>query len=492
MNIEVIDINETSIKPDIIQINDIKEVPTPSENIIEIGSKAPPTSPIMKLSSDDTISGNITGVEMLMNEKKRENSNKTTSNGVDTLTELENELNSLTGNNDIKNKKVAFNETLKKPVLNDSVKSIDDKKTHHNRKPGVINIEKKETWDGYKTFNNIPVEPDVNIRKQNEFKTKEELLKKKFECLRKLQMLEKKGISLSKSYSMESSLDEMIGEYETLVEEKEKKNSVNFQGKVLMACITGLEFLNNKFDPFDVKLDGWAESVHENIDDYNDIFEELHDKYKSKAKLAPEVKLLLQLGGSAMMLHMTNTMFKSSLPGMDDIMRQNPELMQQFTQAAVNSMSNDNPGLGNFMSDFVPMGEDKHNTSEQRGMHDRPEIIPPGINTRPDIGMSRGVSNFNDATDMETNFMSMNRTQSSILKRSNKVKDMTGPKDIDDLLSGLKSKKSDTSSAQEINDNESTVSLDDFKKIKNTKKPMKSKRVSKSEQKRMNTVSLNI
>ena len=54
--------------------------------------------------------------------------------------------------------------------------------------------------------------------------------------------------------------------------------------------------------------------------------------------MAPELKLLFQLGGSAIMVHMTNTMFKSAMPGMDDIMRQNPELMQQFTQAAVSSM----------------------------------------------------------------------------------------------------------------------------------------------------------
>ena len=48
------------------------------------------------------------------------------------------------------------------------------------------------------------------------------------------------------------------------------------------------------------------------------------------------------------MVHMTNSMFKSSMPGMDDIMRQNPDLMQQFTSAAVNSMGQTNPGLGGF------------------------------------------------------------------------------------------------------------------------------------------------
>ena len=134
---------------------------------------------------------------------------------------------------------------------------------------------------------------------------------------------------------MESNLQEMQGEYEMIVEEKEKSNSVKFQGRALMAIVTGLEFLNNKIDPFDIKVDGWSEQINENINDYDEIFAELHEKYKSKGKMAPELKLLFQLGGSAIMVHMTNTMFKSSMPGMDDIMRQNPELMQQFTQAAV-------------------------------------------------------------------------------------------------------------------------------------------------------------
>ena len=43
----------------------------------------------------------------------------------------------------------------------------------------------------------------------------------------------------------------------------------------MMAVVTGVEFLNTKFDPFDVKLDGWSESVHENVDDYDELFEEV-------------------------------------------------------------------------------------------------------------------------------------------------------------------------------------------------------------------------
>jgi hypothetical protein len=151
---------------------------------------------------------------------------------------------------------------------------------------------------------------------------------------------------------------------------------------MLMAAVSAIEFLNAKFDPFDVKLDGWGESVSENLDDYDDVFGELHEKYGGKAKMAPELKLLFMLGGSAAMLHMTNTMFKSSMPGMDDIMRQNPELMQQFTQAAVNSMSQENPGFGGFMSGVMggPMQAPASGPpGPPPNMRGRPPPMPPNM-----------------------------------------------------------------------------------------------------------------
>jgi hypothetical protein len=168
-------------------------------------------------------------------------------------------------------------------------------------------------------------------------------VREKFKFLRRLEELERKGATLTKKYTMESPLQELQGEYEMIIAEKEKSNSVKFQGKMLMAFVTGIEFLNNKFDPFDIKIDGWGEQVNENINDYDEIFAELHEKYKSKARLAPELKLLFQLGGSAIMVHMTNTMFKSRMPGMDDILRKNPELARQFAAAAANQAG---PGFG--------------------------------------------------------------------------------------------------------------------------------------------------
>ena len=87
-----------------------------------------------------------------------------------------------------------------------------------------------KTWDGFGKFSNIPLNPDANVDATPQM-SKEELLREKFKMLQKLEELETKGVRLSKKYSMESSLLEMKGEYETHVEEREKKNSIKFQQK---------------------------------------------------------------------------------------------------------------------------------------------------------------------------------------------------------------------------------------------------------------------
>jgi len=92
---------------------------------------------------------------------------------------------------------------------------------------------------GFKKMDEINIEKEI---KHVEHKTKEETLKEKFNYLRKLEQLESKGVQLSKRYSMDSSLDEMKGEYENIITEKERTNSVKFQGKVLTTLITGIEF----------------------------------------------------------------------------------------------------------------------------------------------------------------------------------------------------------------------------------------------------------
>lgn len=165
--------------------------------------------------------------------------------------------------------------------------------------------------------------------------------KQKQEILLKLLNLEKKGVELSKKYSMDSKLSDLKFELEMHKNNAEIDVSVKFQQKMLVAAVTGLEFANSKFDPINAKLDGWSESVMDNLDDYESIFIKLHEKYKDRADLPPELQLLVTLAGSAFMFHVTKTLFSSSMPkGLDNI--QSSEIMKNISKAMQQESSSQN------------------------------------------------------------------------------------------------------------------------------------------------------
>lgn len=472
------------------------------------------------------------GIELLMNEKrKNDGGNKNMGSDIDLedLNNLEAELNNLSEPSEnirtthVRSKSSLFNQALnsnsnggdsiKLNFREDDRESISGADANENENDTVgratadkTSFSENKTWDGFGKFNNIPVNPDKEMSDKPRLSA-EEMLLEKFKVLRKLEEVERKGAKLTKKYSMESSLAEMKGEYELIVSEKEKSNSCKFQGRMLMAAITGLEFLNNRFDPFDIKLDGWAEQLNENISDYDEIFAELHEKYKSKAKMAPELKLLFQLGGSGIMVHMTNTMFKSAMPGMDDIMRQNPELAQQFTQAAVNSMGQQNPGFGGFMSNFMP-GNSGNSGNSGAGVnfnngsanHFKP---PPPMQTqqtkseryappsnRPDLNRARD----NDGINIQEQFEPVGREPA---ERSTKKQappsgraEMKGPSDIDDLLAGLKTKTVNVQPTQQTQQSSNQTQINNVMSNRNT--PIEIPKPKRKQRSDKNTVSLDI
>lgn len=200
----------------------------------------------------------------------------------------------------------------------------------------------------------------INNHYKHERSRMESQINEKKEILYQMERLESKGTRLPRKFTLQSDYEEMKTEYNRILREKEVDAAIRFQRKMLMAFVTGLEFMNTRFDPFDVKLDGWSEQVHENVNDYDDIFEELHEKYKSTGKKMPaEIRLLLSLSGSAFMFHLTNSMFKqSNLPGVEEVIRSNPDLMKQFQQAAVNKMQppqSPSSGMGGGMGGMFGM-----------------------------------------------------------------------------------------------------------------------------------------
>jgi len=159
----------------------------------------------------------------------------------------------------------------------------------------------------------------------------------KADLINKLGRLEKKGFAVNKRLNAYSNVDELRSEVKRITYSIDVEQSVRFSRRMLVACVTGLEFLNKRYNPFEIQLEGWSESVMENVDDYDGVFEELYVKYRSKVNVAPEVKLIMMLGGSAMMFHLTNSMFKSVMPNMNDVMKQNPDLVKNMMAAVQNT-----------------------------------------------------------------------------------------------------------------------------------------------------------
>jgi hypothetical protein len=159
----------------------------------------------------------------------------------------------------------------------------------------------------------------------------------KSDLLNKLGRLEKKGFAVNKRLNAYSNVDELRSEVKRITYSIDVEQSIRFSRRMLIACVTGLEFLNKRYNPFEIQLEGWSESVMENVDDYDGVFEELYVKYRSKVSVAPEVKLIMMLGGSAMMFHLTNSMFKSVMPNMNDVIKQNPDLVKNMMAAVQNT-----------------------------------------------------------------------------------------------------------------------------------------------------------
>lgn len=132
----------------------------------------------------------------------------------------------------------------------------------------------------------------------------EEIRRQKSEYLYKFNKLNAKGKWSSLRLDMECTLDEIRNEVERVQNEIQTERSVAFFKRMLLMGVQGVEWLNNRFDPLGVDLDGWSEAIGYSLDtdqEYDEVLAELYEKYKGRGKMSPEMKLMFMLVGSATM-----------------------------------------------------------------------------------------------------------------------------------------------------------------------------------------------
>ena len=160
---------------------------------------------------------------------------------------------------------------------------------------------------------NIPFIEPTNVPIKN--LSPQEVRMKKIELLRRLSEIKSKGYNLTKEYDFNSSIDEMEYEYALLKSFADKRNGTKLYKNILLNGISLLEFVNDKYDPFEFRLNGWSEHMSIEIDSYEDIIEELYEKYKSTGKSTPaEIRLIFLILASGAAFHFSKTQL-GGIPG---------------------------------------------------------------------------------------------------------------------------------------------------------------------------------
>ena len=256
---------------------------------------------------------------------------------------------------------------------------------------------------------------------------------KKAEGLTMLERMDRKGISGTKM-TMMNTYEEIQAELSRRKDSKGLEASIRFQRSMLTTVTSGMEFLNNRYDPFGVNLEGWSEQINENQEDYDEIFEELYDKYKDRSKVAPEVRLIMSLGLSAAMCHVTNTMFKSRMPGMDDILRKNPELAKQMARAAAEQAVG--PGFANFVSMGMNGKPPQQQQQQQQQPQQQPQFNP--LSMMSDMFMG-GSAPGPFMPNMQSEFVNPGQAERSqpVSDIPTARREMRGPTGVEDIIEKL-------------------------------------------------------
>lgn len=434
------------------------------------------------------------GIELLMNDKNK-STNSSNANLAD-LDALETELNDLSSiklddSNFAPKPSVAFSEPISseptiKLKLDDPLygDKMNDSKIGAST---VESIGNQSTWDGFAKMNEVPIQNERQLP-MNE----REKRRKKRHMLKNLQQWAEKGIIKDITHlTIDSPFDEIEDEYESAIDDKRKRDSVKIQQNWMITMVNTIEYGNSMFDPFGISLDGWGESVNEDIDSYNEIFEELHEKYKG-GKMSPELSLLLRLGFSASVVHFSNKALSSAAPGFNDVIKQSPELMRMFTNATVDTMKQQAPGMA-FAEELLNTKPNMSNGPPPVSVKTRdaePPQRPGSMNftqsgSRPDINASRGMMFAEKGVDMNTTGVSVNEPVQPPTRP-----EMKGPRntDIDNILSGLK-KTETVENVTMKKDEDSIVSVSSLNEMDKNILPKKSKRRNISDKK---VVSLDI
>lgn len=184
--------------------------------------------------------------------------------------------------------------------------------------------------DNYNDINS----PDIEVLHAKQLVTKRDLVYKIQQLQQKLYDVE----LTPKTFTTADSLSELQSEYERLTRIKQQKNTRDWYRKILFGVTKGIEWANHRWDPVGLKLDGWSTEVASNVDEFDEIFDELSEKYGGSVteKISPEIRLVMLILYSGISYSISQTLVQdhSNRPEFTEIINKDPVLRERFMRAA--------------------------------------------------------------------------------------------------------------------------------------------------------------
>lgn len=119
-------------------------------------------------------------------------------------------------------------------------------------------------------------------------------------------------ITLTKEWSMDDSLDDMVLEMRRITLALDEQSNVSMMRDGLRMVVTGLELVNNRLGILD--LEGWSNEVCRDLHKHDENLSRIYRKYwRRGVSRNPEMEIAMALFGSLGMHHMKRSMSKQIL-----------------------------------------------------------------------------------------------------------------------------------------------------------------------------------
>ena len=136
----------------------------------------------------------------------------------------------------------------------------------------------------------------------------QEMRRLKLRAISKLRNYEKKGMPLSRQFTMDDSYEDINEELKIIKSTYQMDRNITYAKKGLVFATSIMEYANETYRPFDLYLKGWSNQIDMDKDDYDDVIRELLEKYEDQVEafMSPEFMFLLMYGGSAAAVNSSN------------------------------------------------------------------------------------------------------------------------------------------------------------------------------------------